>query len=325
MGALLFEAVTGLSITFFRFHAAIQWSVLVHTIVGITTLLPIAWYYVRHWQDYYKDTFTYVALLGYAGIDASGGNGNYGGNGGYVELFCEQSFLFLTDTDTPSCNITNEVDINATGGSVVATATATPADGGSGGSLNIWTDQDYGMYNLDLDKVANSGNIDTSGGDSLESNISWAGVAGYVWIWGFNGVTNSGNIAARGGDDLGTDGGITGYGNSGDILQLYAGLGPVTNSGDLTTIGGYGEYRGGYAENIELFGPEVSNSGALAANGGDADPSLAGSWGGDGYDVELFSPDGMQGITQTGTVTNDGGTGALPGSDGDYYLGGQLL
>jgi hypothetical protein len=33
----------------------------------------------------------------------------------------------------------------------------------------------------------------------------------------------------------------------------------------------------------------------------------------------------MQGITQTGTVTNYGGTGALPGSDGDYYLGGQLL
>ena len=34
MGALLFEAVTGLSITFLRFHAFIQWSVLVHTIVG---------------------------------------------------------------------------------------------------------------------------------------------------------------------------------------------------------------------------------------------------------------------------------------------------
>ncbi len=67
MGALLFEAVTGLSITFLRFHAFIQWSVLVHTIVGLATLLPIAWYYVRHWQDYYRDTFSYVVLLGYVG------------------------------------------------------------------------------------------------------------------------------------------------------------------------------------------------------------------------------------------------------------------
>jgi hypothetical protein len=33
----------------------------------------------------------------------------------------------------------------------------------------------------------------------------------------------------------------------------------------------------------------------------------------------------MQGITQTGTVTNDGGNGATPGTDGDYYLGGQRL
>jgi len=72
------------------------------------------------------------------------------------------------------------------------------------------------------------------------------------------------------------------------------------------------------------WGPEVSNSGALAANGGDADPSLAGSVGGDGAEVNLDSPDGMPGITQTGTVTNDGGTGATPGDDGDYYLGGLL-
>jgi hypothetical protein len=99
----------------------------------------------------------------------------------------------------------------------------------------------------------------------------------------------------------------------------------VSNSGDLTTDGGDGEDGGGNANVIGLFGPEVSNSGALAASGGDADPSVAGSTGGGGDVVELFSPGGMQGITQTGTVTNDGGTGATAGSDGDYYLGGQLL
>jgi hypothetical protein len=265
-----------------------------------------------------------VALLAYSGIDASGGDGNYGGTGGYVYLYCDYG-----ETDviyTASCNITNEVDINATGGSVVVTATTTtPADGGAGGSVTMYTDEYYGMYYPDIDKVVNSGNIDTSGGNSLESTVSWAGDAGYVWFWGYNGVTNSGNITARGGDDLGTDRGTTGYGNYGNDVQLYAELGPVSNSGHLTTDGGDGEYRGGDAYVIELFGPEVRNSGALTANGGDADPLLSPSWGGDGYDVELFSPAGMQGITQTGTVTNDGGTGETPGSDGDYILGGQLL
>jgi hypothetical protein len=263
-----------------------------------------------------------VALLGYSSIDTSGGDGNYGGSGGDVGLFCDYG-----ETDeiyTPSCSITNEADIDAAGGSVVAAATIIPANGGSGGSLNIWTDEYYGMYNPDIDKVFNSGNIDTSSGGSLESDFSM-GSAGYVWIWGYNGVTNSGNITARGGDDLGTDGSDTGVGNDGNDLQLYAELGPVSNSGDLGTDGGDGEYTGGYAYAIELFGPEVSNSGALTANGGDADPSLAFSEGGVGGYVELFSPNGMQGISQTGTVSNDGGTGETPGPDGDYYLGGQLL
>ncbi len=73
------------------------------------------------------------------------------------------------------------------------------------------TDYYYGVYYPDIDKVVNSGNIDTSGGDSLEVT-SAPGNASYVWIWGYNGVTNSGNIAAGGGDDLGADG-LTGYGN----------------------------------------------------------------------------------------------------------------
>jgi hypothetical protein len=239
-------------------------------------------------------------------------------------LFCEYGYTDI-GVYTPGGSIINEVDINATGGSVVAAATIIPANGGDGGYVDMETDTYYGMFDPDIDKVVNSGNIDTSGGDSLESTTSSAGDAGYVWFWGYNGVTNSGNITARGGDDLGTDGGITGYGNYGDYIELYAELGPVNNSGDLTTDGGDGEYTGANANVIELFGPEVSNSGALAANGGDADPSLAGSAGGDGYDVELFCPGGMQGITQTGTVTNDGGAGETAGSDGDYILGGQLL
>ncbi len=263
-----------------------------------------------------------VALLGYNTIDTSGGAGNYGGTGGDMNLFCDSGYDYSTDFYTASCTITNEAAIDAAGGSVVAAATDILADGGFGGSVNMETDYEYGPYYPDMDKVTNNGSIDTSGGNSLESDNPFVGSAGSVWIWGYNGITNSGNITARGGHDLGTDG----IGNEGNDVQLYAELGPVTNSGNLGTDGGDGEFAGGNAYSIMLFGPEVSNSGALTANGGDADPSLpGGSWGGDGGYVELFSPEGMQGITQTGTVSNEGGTGVAPGSegsDGDYYLGG---
>ena len=285
-------------------------------------LLPLYFIYTNY--EYYP-LGEQIALLGYSSIDASGGDGNNGGTAGYVDFFCDYGYDYRTDLYTASCNITNEVDINATGGSVVAAATIIPANAGGGGYVEMETDYDYGVYYPDLDKVVNSGNINTSGGDSLEVT-SVPGNANYVWIWGYNGVTNNGNIAAGGGENLGTDGPLlTGYGNDAEAVQIYAELGPVSNSGDLITDGGDGEDGGGNANVIELFGPEVSNSGALAANGGDADPSLAGSLGGDGADVELFSPGGMQGITQTGTVTNDGGTGENQGTDGDYYLGGQLL
>jgi len=265
-----------------------------------------------------------IALLGYSGIDASGGDGNFTGDGESVQLYCYPGYDDLAGFDTAGCSITNEADINTAGGSVVVAATNIPANGGNGGDVYMETidGDDYGEFYLDIEKVVNSGDIDTSGGDNLEADSS-AGGAGSVWIWGYNGVTNSGNITARGGDDLGTDGGTTGFGNDGNDLQLYAELGPVSNSGALSTDGGDGEYSAGDASVIELFGPEVSNSGALAANGGNADPSLADSTGGDGAEVNLDSPDGL-GITQTGTVTNHGGTGTTAGSDGDYYLGGVL-
>jgi len=70
MGILLFEVLSGLIITFSAFNPVSQWSVLVHTIVGVITLLPLCWYYIIHWQDYKAQQMTQVALLGYVGIIA---------------------------------------------------------------------------------------------------------------------------------------------------------------------------------------------------------------------------------------------------------------
>jgi hypothetical protein len=70
MIVLVFEAITGLLIAFGPFHAFIQWGVLLHTLVGVVTLLPVCWYYILHWQDYRNQRMSQVVLLGYLGIVA---------------------------------------------------------------------------------------------------------------------------------------------------------------------------------------------------------------------------------------------------------------
>ena len=70
MAVLLFEAITGLAITFAPFHASIQWSVILHTLVGIVTLVPLAWYYAAHWLDYKHYATSHISVLGYVGIAA---------------------------------------------------------------------------------------------------------------------------------------------------------------------------------------------------------------------------------------------------------------
>jgi Cytochrome c554 and c-prime len=67
---LLFELVSGLTITFGPFHPAIQWGVLLHTLAGILTIAPLAWYFVRHWKGYADQALSDVLLLGYVGLGA---------------------------------------------------------------------------------------------------------------------------------------------------------------------------------------------------------------------------------------------------------------
>ncbi len=70
MAALLFEAISGLAVTFFPFHATVEWGLLLHTIVGGLLLLPLAWYYATHWLDYRRNAISDVVVLGYAGLVA---------------------------------------------------------------------------------------------------------------------------------------------------------------------------------------------------------------------------------------------------------------
>lgn len=65
LAALWFETFTGLAITLLPFHAAVQWGVLLHTVVGAATLLPIAWYCARHMADYGAHAASHITVLGW--------------------------------------------------------------------------------------------------------------------------------------------------------------------------------------------------------------------------------------------------------------------
>jgi hypothetical protein len=65
LAALVFETLTGLVITFAAFHAAIQWTILVHTVVGLLTVIPLTWYLAAHWLDYKKYNMSDSLLLAY--------------------------------------------------------------------------------------------------------------------------------------------------------------------------------------------------------------------------------------------------------------------
>jgi hypothetical protein len=67
---LLFELFTGLAVTFGPFHPAVEWGLILHTVAGVITLVPLDWYVVRHWDDYAGQTLSDVKLLGYAGLIA---------------------------------------------------------------------------------------------------------------------------------------------------------------------------------------------------------------------------------------------------------------
>ena len=264
-----------------------------------------------------------IMLLGYTDIDTSGGDGNYGGVAGNFGI--QNDYIPANSTYLPGGNVVNEANVNAHGGNVVATAVTTPANGGNGGNYNLETDYNYGYLVPELELATNSGNIDLSGGDSLESTSNNSGRSGSFWLWGYNGATNSGTVTANGGNDAGTDGGTTGYGNYASDVQMFAELGEVNNSGNLINNGGNGEYRGGYTNGISLYGATVSNTGNLTSNGGNADANLASSRGGNGGYIELYSPEGVTGVSNSGTVSHLDGTGTITYEVGMFISGGVCI
>jgi len=277
--------------------------------------------YVYQYPNSQPEIESSVKFMGYDGINISGGNGNTGGDGDGLQLYIydENSDNSI---DYARGSIYNDLAVDATGGDVVATDPAISASAGNGGYQYFETPYDQGASFPDSLMVVNTGNIDMSAGSGSINNTNNSNSrSGGVYMWGYNGVENTGNLTANGGNDVATDGGTDGYGGYADDIEMYSDRGAIANSGAITANGGDAEYDAGYGADIYQYGASVANSGDISANGGNATATLAGSTGGDGGWIELHSPS-YANSTNSGAVSYTGGTGETAGDEGAFVVAG---
>ncbi len=253
---------------------------------------------------YYTTNNQEIVFYGYPSIDASGGDGPAGGDGGSVTLETNYG-EDLTGGYAPGGFVVNAADVDARGGA------ATAFEGGDGGAYSMRTDY---YYFTDWSVAVNTGEVDLRGGSSAGGD---GGYGGEALLWGIAGVTNSGTIDTSGGDGSGD-----GWGAGAGELHLLSDQGPVTNTADLTANGGDSDARmGGQGYTIELVGATVHNAGALRANGGDS--PMTDAWnGGSGGSLFLHS---LWGTTEqtSSTLEVSAGAGDEPGEHGQVFIDGM--
>lgn len=81
-GLLLFETLTGLMIYLLPFSVTTQFSVLIHTVIGVPFVVPMTWYSIRHWLDHRATAMNHYKATGYALV--------------FAILVCNLSGLVLT-------------------------------------------------------------------------------------------------------------------------------------------------------------------------------------------------------------------------------------
>lgn len=65
LGLLAFETLTGLAIYLLPFSEFNQFSVLLHTALGLAMIVPVGWYLGQHWWRRFRGKFNHFQFLGY--------------------------------------------------------------------------------------------------------------------------------------------------------------------------------------------------------------------------------------------------------------------
>ncbi|MFO7592421.1 MAG: hypothetical protein R6X15_00060 [Pseudomonadota bacterium] len=263
-----------------------------------------------------------VTLYGYNTLDTRGGSGQYPGEGGNVSLYAGYGWddALYGYTTGP---VVNHADILASAGAYTG-SDSTGTHYAQGGGVSIETSYYYAEDNPEA-TATNTGDITSHGADGRNASSRYRLRGGGVWMWGFNGTDNSGSIAVNGGNDLSEDGSLNSYGGRGGVVDLYAELGAVVNSGAIDSHGGDAEAWGGPGSWWTAFyGPTVNNTGAIRGSGGDALEEVGGSGGYGGW-VWMMGSNGFASVQNSGAVSLTPGAnyvsyyGTYEGRENGYY------
>jgi len=259
-------------------------------------------------------------------INAMGGNTvatgtsyGQGGDGGEVAM----EFWYDYTPTNSDITITNTATINVSGGDSYDNVDNGIGSGNGGGI-------DFEGYN----DVTNSGMLTANAGEGGTNSFSNGNNGGYVDFSSNEGdVANTGTITVNGSEaiDNGGDGGSVDFssgsgdvsnsaaiaangdeadGNGGDggSVVFSSESGKTSNTASITANGSNAIDNGGDGGTIDFNAVEVSNTASLTVNGANG-TDVTESYGGDGGYIELTTNNGVFGLSNSGNLSYDNGTG----------------
>jgi hypothetical protein len=231
------------------------------------------------------------------GGSARGGNGGGGGWGGNINVSLASTIIQTQNNQSPGIIARSEGGIGGTGGyGSAGTGTANGGNGGNGGTsgnVYIQTDSASSITTQGADSMGIlAQSLSAAGGDGNGNNASLGGSSGNAGVGG-----NAGSITVNNGATIATSGPTA----RGILVQSMAGSGGNGGSSwSIAHAGGGTGAAGGTAGALS-----ITNSGAIATTGANAEGILLQSIGGGGG----------AGGQSSGVLANVGGSGGT-GSDG---------
>jgi hypothetical protein len=272
--------------------------------------------YISHASQASSELDTYI--VGYASIDASGGNGLLAGDGGGIEIYSQSN---SNEDDAVSFAPASPIDITtnlvANAGTVVysETLTATP-NAGDGGSVyvGIYTEhsslQKKLTLNLEGDVSVNASNVKNGSGDD----------AGYIAISGPQDIMVRSDFSLNGSNETGTDN--YNEGGEGGYLSISSENDSVNYKGNISATGGAGQNEGGDGGYFMVQSATASKiSGSISLAGGNASATEVegnDTYGGNGGFLRVISNDFNTNLSASYTINP--GTGTDAGITGGAFV-----
>ncbi|MCT7358897.1 hypothetical protein [Thalassolituus pacificus] len=264
-------------------------------------------------------------IVGYARLDASGGDALRSGSGGSIEITGESNSDDEDDAVTyaPAPSIKVATDLLLNGGQVVTSETLSAiARAGNGGSTYLGTYTGHAFLQPEL-SFSFDGNVSATADDV--SNAS-DGSGGFFLIRAPHKATIRGTISLNGSNDTAVpaDGENDGYneGGNGGAVFVSSQFSLVDFNAQVSANGGAGQLEGGDGGFLMLASAKGSAiNGSISVAGGNASATEVNgdeTFGGHGGMLSIDSGDLRNNLRASYTIT--AGTGTTAGISGGVYV-----